>query len=354
MKEGRPGKNLFPELWKWGNPMKVIKKIALTLLFPVLLFLVMLAITASSEKCYVNGNFIFLGKDLIRQVFINACMTVCVALAIWLQLKNGRFDFSGGATMILSAIIAGNIGLQTKSPWLALLSGLAAAVILSCITAVVYIVGRIPIIICTIGMTLLYESLTYLVFGGQGVRAFYSTVNISVFGRLPGILLPTCIAVAMFVIFTYFTAAGRKGKILANNQSAGVNIGINEKKNIFISYVFTGVILGMAAIVYVSQNTVTPQSSLATSGIMFSYIVPVFMGTFIGMASCDVIGIIMAAIGMEILNYGLNCLNLGAGGWQQIIMGVFVLGFYAFSAQIDSIEKLFSRFARKKTAENNV
>lgn len=331
--------------------MKVIKKTALTLLFPILMFLVMLAITASNEKCYVDGKLIFIGTDLIRQVFVNACQTVCVALAIWLQLKNGRFDFSGGATMVLAAIIAGNVGLLTQSPAASILAALAVALVLSCCTSLVYIVGRVPIIICTIGMTLLYESLTYLVFGGQGVRAFYSTYTISVFGRVPGIFFPTLVAAAAFVIFSYFTSAGRKGKILSNNQSAGVNIGINEKKNIFVSYIYTGIILGMAAIIYVSQNAVTPQSSLATSGIMFSYIVPVFMGTFIGLASCDVIGIIMAAIGMEIMNYGLNCLNLGAGGWQQIIMGVFVLGFYAFSAQIDTIQVLLARLFGKNKAQ---
>ncbi|MBP3824195.1 MAG: hypothetical protein ILA11_00480, partial [Butyrivibrio sp.] len=180
------------------------------------------------------------------------------------------------------------------------------------------------------------------------IRVFYSTLETSIFGRLPGIFLPAGLAVLAFVVFTYFTAAGRKGKILSNNQRAGVNIGINEKKNVFITYIFSGIILGFAALIYVSQNEVNPQSGLATSGIMFSYIVPVFMGTFIGLASCDVIGIAIAAIGMEIMNYGLNCLNLGAGGWQQIILGVFVLGFYSFSAQTDKIQALFARMKAGK------
>lgn len=333
--------------------MKILKKTVLTLAFPILMFLVMLAITAGSEKCYVNGRFIFLTKDLVLQVFLNSCMSICVALAIWLQLKNGRFDFSGGASMILTAIIVGNIVILTKSPWIGLIAAVVCGIVLSCFTAVVYILGRLPIIICTIGMTLLYESLTYLVFGGNGVSTVYSDASLSVFGRAPGIVLPTAVVITVFVIFNYYTAAGRKGKILSNNQSAGVNIGINEKKNIVVSYIFTGIIIGMAAMVYVSRNKVAPQAGLATSSIMFSYIVPVFMGMFIGTASCDVVGIAIAAIGMEILNYGLNCLNLGAGGWQQIIMGVFVLGFYAFSAQTDKIQAIFSKM-KKKEVEGRV
>jgi len=46
---------------------------------------------------------------------------------------------------------------------------------------------------------------------------------------------------------------------------------------------------------------------------------------------------------MQIMNYGLNCLNLGAGGWQQIIMGVFVLGFYTFSSQSGKIAAFFEK-----------
>ncbi|MCM1173664.1 MAG: hypothetical protein NC341_01300 [Blautia sp.] len=332
-----------------NNAGNIIKKIILSAVFPVLMFVVMLIITASNDKCYVNGRLIFLSTDLFRQVIVNSCMTVCVALAIWLQLKNGRFDFSGGASMILAAIIAGNVGLMTNSPVMALLAAVVVGIVLSCATAFIYIVGKMPVIICTIGMTLLYESLTYLVFGGQGIRIFYSQAHTSVFGRIPGVLIPTALAVAAFVIFTYFTAAGRKGKVLSNNQRAGVNIGIDEKRNVFVTYIFTGIIIGLAAIVYVSQNEVTPQSGLATSGIMFSYIVPVFMGTFIGLASCDVIGIAIAAVGMEIMNYGLNCLNLGAGGWQQIIMGIFVLGFYTFSSQSDRIQAMVGRLKKNKT-----
>lgn len=324
----------------------------MTIIFPILMFLVMLVITANSKRSYVNGKLIFLSVDLIRQVVVNSCMTICVALAIWLQLKNGRFDFSGGASMILTAIVAGSIGLQTKNYWVALGVAVVIGVVLSCITATVYIVGRLPIIICTIGMTLLYESLTYLVFGGQGVRSFFSQRETAFFGRMPGVFIPTILAIATFVIYSYATTSGRKAKLLSQNQSAGVNIGINENINVFISYIFSGVIIGLAAIVYVSQNEVRPQAGLATSGILFSYIVPVFMGMFIGLASCDVIGIIIAAMGMEIMYYGLNCLNLGAGGWQQIIMGAFVLGFYSFEAQTGKIQEYLKKRKRKRVVND--
>ena len=330
--------------------MKLSKRIFLTLLFPVLMFLVMWAITANNPACYVNGQYIFLGYDLVRFVIMSSCQSICVALAIWMQLKNGRFDFSNGAAMILTAIIAGNVGLATGSPWLMMLVAILCGIFLCALTAAIYMVGRLPIIIATIGVTLLYESLTYLVFGGSGVSAVYQNDALSIFGHLPGILLPTALAMGIFLFYTNFTVTGRKGKILANNQAAGVNIGIWEEANVSQTGMFTGAIVGLAATIYVSQNQVFPQSSLSTAGIMFSYIVPVYMGMFIGLASNDVIGIMIAAISMAIFNYGLNCMNLGGGGWQQIIMGVFVMCFYTFSAQLENIKAAFRRLFKKEAA----
>ena len=323
--------------------MNLIKRIVLTLAFPVLMFVTMVIITSLNPQCHVNGHNIFLEMGLVTNLCRNTCLSMCVALAIWLQFKNGRFDFSGGASMILAAIAGGTIGQQLGSPWIALVVSAIAGVILCVLTGVVYVYSRIPIIICTIGMTFFYESLTYLTFGGNGVRGFFSTPSLSYFGRMPGIFIPAAVAIAVFILYNYFTVSGRRSKILANNQASGVNVGINEKKDVIISYIFTGLIIGMAAVIYVSRNDIEAQSGLSTSGILFSYIVPVFMGMFIGSVSCDVIGIFAAAIGMEIMNYGLACMNLGAGGWQQIIFGVFVLGFYTFSSQSGKIIAFFKK-----------
>lgn len=332
--------------------MKILKKVIITLAFPVLMFLVMLLITANTPQCYVGGKLIFIGSGLVNEVVTGSGLSICVALAIWLQLKNGRFDFSGGATMILAAIGGGVIGESSGSPIVTLIAAVGIALILSLGVALVYVLGRIPIIICTIGMTLLYESLTYILFGGNGIVGYFYETKLSIFGRLPGVFLPAVLAVILFTVYTYFTPSGRRGKILSNNQAAGVNIGINENKNVVISYVFSGLILGLAATIYVSQNDIATQSGLSTSGILFSYIVPVFMGMFIGLASCDVIGIIVAAVGMEIMNYGLNCMNLGAGGWQQIIFGAFVLGFYTFSSQSGKITAYLAKRKNRKLQES--
>ncbi len=331
--------------------LEVLKRTGLTLAFPAFIFVVMLILTLA------NGVTYYASLSTLKQVITDASLTTVIALAIYLQFKNGRFDFSGGATMILSAIIAGNITLQSGgSPVLFMALALAVGVLLSILTALAYIITKVPVIICTIALTLVYESLTYLLFDAEGLNVISSS-GMVLFGRSPYIFIPLLLALAVFVFFTYFTSEGRRAKLLSGNQKVAVSIGIKENKNVLITYIVCGVILGLGALIYGSQNIINPQSNLSTSSILFSYIVPVFIGMFIGSVSVDAIGVVVAALGMEFLNYGLDCLGVGAGGYQQIIFGMFMLAFYAFSAQAGNIKKLlggiFNRGKKKESTDAN-
>ena len=206
------------------------------------------------------------------------------------------------------------------------------------ITSLVYVYGRLPIIICTIGVALVYESITYLIFDARGV-SMMSNTKLTIFGRMPYIVVILAVAALIFIGFCNFTVPGKQAKILQNNQQSGVNIGINERKNVIYTFLYCGLLLGLAAAIYGSQNNIAPQSALSTAGTLFQYIIPAYMGMIIGMAGNDAVGVIMAAFGMELFNYGLACLGMGAGGYQQLITGTFMLLFYGLTAQFPVISK---------------
>ena len=250
--------------------------------------------------------------------------------------------------MVLSAIVAGNIAIDNKlGPVVYLLLCIGLAAVLSLITGLIYIYGRLPIMICTIGVALLYESCTYLVFDAEGLNMM-SMTTLTIFGRMPYILVVLAIATVVFLVYSYCTVPGRRAKVLANNQQAGVNIGIKENKNVLQTFFVCGIILGCAAAIFGSNNTVAPQSGLSTAGTLFSNIIPAYMGMFVGAASVDAIGVVLSALGMAILNYGLSCIGLGSGGWQSIIVGCFMLAFYTLMAQMPKIKAALNK--RKQPA----
>lgn len=330
---------------KTNKALDILKRFALTIVFPLLIFVVMLLITRSQGVTYYGTS-----AGMWRDVFVNTASTATAALAIWLQVKNGRFDFSGGSVMVLAAILAGNIAYMYKlGPVGYLILCIIISVILNIITSLIYIYGRLPIMICTIGVALLYESITYLVFDARGLNIMSDT-HITMFGKMPGIIVVLVIAVGVFFVYNYLLVDGKRSKLLSNNQQAAVNIGVKEKGNVIRTFIICGIILGCAACVHGSNNNVAPQAGLATSATLFSNIIPAYMGMIVGMASVDVIGVVMAALGMEFLNYGLACMGY-KNGWQQIIVGTFMLAFYAFTAQLPRIKAAKAKKARIAAAE---
>lgn len=333
-------------IMKTNKALNFMKRFFLTMLFPIIVFIVMFILARGKGVTYYGFSM-----DMWRTVLVNTSSTAVAALAIWLQVKSGRFDFSGGAVMVLSAIIAGNVVINNHLGAIVyLLLAIVTAVVLCVITSLIYIYGRLPIMICTIGVALLYESITYLVFDASGL-SMMSNTKLTIFGRMPYIFVVLGIALVVFIVYSYFTVAGKRSKLLANNQQAAVNIGVNEKKNIIQTFIICGILLGCAAAIHGSKNSVSPQAGLSTANTLFSNIIPAYMGVFVGMASVDAVGVVVAAFAMEILNYGLSCIGYGSGGWQQIIVGTFMLVFYSITAQWLRMKAAMAKKARMAAAE---
>ncbi|MCF0127531.1 MAG: hypothetical protein HUJ70_03125 [Pseudobutyrivibrio sp.] len=326
---------------KGNKILDFFKRVLITIAFPLIVYVVMFVLARSKGVMYYG-----LTVDMWRTVLVRTSSTAVAALAIWLQVKNGRFDFSGGAVMVLSCIVAGNLAKDYNLGAIGYLAiNLIMAIVLCVFTSIIYIYGRLPIMICTIGVALLYESITYLVFEAKGINIM-SLTDITIFGRMPYILIVLGLAVLVFVVYSYMTVAGKRAKLLANNQQAAVNIGVDEKKNVIQTFIVCGFLLGCAAAIHGSNNTVPPQAGLSTAGTLFSNIIPAYMGMFVGMASVDALGVVIAALAMEILNFGLSCIGYGSGGWQQIIVGTFMLAFYTFAAQMPRIKAAAAKKAR--------
>lgn len=329
------------------NVADIVRRFGVTLIFPVVLFFVMWIICAANGK-----NDVYINSALFRYLIRDASITAIIALGIFSQFRCGRFDFSGGATMILSAIISANLAkLWGLNGFLFVVVAVVCSMALSVLTGLIYILARVPIIIITIAITLLYESLTYIIFGGNQVNVLGQPFTD--IGVYPLVIILLLVAVLFYSYITYFTRHGKECQLLARNQKVAVNSGVNENKNIILSYLVTGFILGLGACAYVAQNQVNPQSSLSTSGILFSYIVPVYVGLFVGSASCDVVGIVITAFGLSFMNYGLNVMGVGAGGVNQIIQGLFMLFIYAIQSQMDKIIMLVNH-VKAKFRKNSV
>ncbi len=329
------------------SSVKIGKRLFGTLALPVLMYVVMFWLCHASGKTFF-GTWV-MWRSLIPSIGLS---TVC-AMGIGLQFKNGRFDFSGGAIMLLAAIIAGNVAvdLGNSLPVLLIVS-IGVCVLCSLLVAAVYICGRMPIVIVTIGMTLFFEAVTCLIFNGAGINLVANGALKSL-SSFPLVLLPFGIGFALYAFYSYCTSAGKRAVLLANNQQAAVNIGVNEKRSVLIAYVYSGILFGLATSIYCTTNKLNgAYNSLQTVGSLFNNILPVFIGVSLAPLCGDTIGIFVGAVSLCLMSFGLEAVytaELGSA-LSTIITGGFLLVFNIIAGRGEIIEKITARlFSRYKT-----
>ena len=317
-----------------------VTRIVGTLALPVAMYLIMMIL------CYSSGKMYFGTWNMWKTLIVDIALSVTCAMGIGLQFKCGRFDFSGGAIMLLSSIIAGNIALKMGNNVVMMcLLCVVCCVVFSLLVAIFYVYGRIPIVITTIGFAMLYESVTCLIYGSRGIN-IVSNMTLRVFSTYPWVIAPMVLAIAIYAFYSYCTVSGKQARLLANNQQAAVNIGIKEKKNVIVSYAFSGLIFGFATIIYIANAMHrAATTSMSTVGELFSNILPVFVGLIVGAFCGDTIGTIVGSLTLCLMSWGLKAVfsdELGAA-ICTICMGVFVLVINTIGAQGHRITALFRR-----------
>ena len=314
------------------TPMSILKKLVGTLILPVLMYLAMYWL------CHANGRDYFGTWTMWRSLIADIGLSVACAMGIGLQFRCGRFDFSGGSIMLLTSIVAGNIAKGAgNSPVVLAIACIVLCVACSLLVGVIYVYGRMPIVIVTIGMTLVFEAITCLVYKGGGIN-LVSNSSLKVFSSYPVVFIPFLLAVGVYAFYSCCTTTGGRAALLANNQQAAANIGVKEMRNVLISYIYSGIRFGLATMIYCTTAKLSGAfNSLQTVGSLFNNILPVFIGLTLARACGDTLGIVIGALSLCIMNFGLEAVYTAELGnaLSLMITGIFLLLFNFIAGQGD-------------------
>jgi len=319
----------------------IFKNIFCSLILPIVAFIIFYLIAKS------KGNSSYGDFYTWRAILTNAALPICIGSVIGLNLKNGRMDLSGGANLVLTGIIACTLTKAVHGNGLVLLGFcIVFGVLFSTLTAIVYIRLKIPMVITAIGMVLVYEALTKVVNGGNGANII-STSNLNYWGAVPYSYILAVIALLIYFVVTKYSIFGYESGALTNNQNVAVNVGIKEKRTVLAIFIFSGIILGLGASIYLSTTTLDQQSNLTSVGIVYSNFIPIIVGLYLAKFSNDAVGIFIGSITIAIIRYSLNL--VGFGDFESIVIGIFIIIFSVFTtnqeAIINSIKKRKIKFA---------
>ncbi len=260
---------------------------------------------------------------MLQQSVINSV----IGFGLCLNLVIDTWDFSAGAQLVLAGLIGAWFAQDFGLAGLVIVTVLAAA-LLGTLTGAVYSVLKIPSIIVTIGMMLVYESVGSLYHGGKSITI---PVEISFLGKSPWIFVVGIGAYILAWVLYHHTKFGYNVRAVGNGEATAKSIGINSIKVRFLCFVLGGIFVGIAGVLQVSYGgAIAPKGGMNTMSMVF----PPFMGVFIGQyleRYCDImLGTFLGVFSMTMINSGLIAMGL-PGTLQQVVTGSFMLIFMAVS-----------------------
>lgn len=189
----------------------------------------------------------------------------------------GLFDFSVGANIVLSSIIA--VSLSASYGYVGfLIAPIICGTIMGLFNGLVYSKLRIPSMIVTTGLALLYESLGVFVTNGsekilgEQFRAF---------GSYPWNLVLAFAAFFLCGFILKYTKVGTYTYAIGSNENTAKNMGVNVNKYKIIAFTLCGMFTGIMSILTISYGTSMIAASNMSS--MSRNFTPL-MGTFFGLA----------------------------------------------------------------------
>ncbi|MGG6312146.1 ABC transporter permease [Paenibacillus macerans] len=326
----------------------LIKKQAVNLLktfmFPIAVYLGILIVTL------LMGKTGYISVGAFDRIVRGSVLTTITAYAIALPLSGGRWDFAPGIIIMLAGIIGSNLTIDLGlGPVMLLAITIAVAILLSLFEGLLYLWIRVPTIIVSLGVVMMYEAVSGVVFGGSGTQLFMHA-NLTVFARPPLIYIVLALIMVLFYYLLSHTKFGYDTRSLSANPRLAVNMGVNEKKNMLLTYLVVGALLGVAAVLNASTVLVSPAGNLSSTALMFSSMAPVLMGLYLAQFTNLPLGIFAGALGMNALSYGMVVLGINSS-LQTVIVGVFIVVFMAYTTNQERIRSYLNRMKTGSRAQ---
>ncbi len=314
--------------------MKSMVKWAKAFLIPLGTLALILAL------CALNGIGLFQGSSSWLLFFRATVSVTLTTFALAINLQSGRFDFSLGSISLLSSAVAATAAVRFGlSPYVMLLTSMVIGGLLGLVSGGIYVTMRIPPIIASLGITLLYEGAAFAFTGGKGV-SFVTRSDLIGFASIPNYLLLLVIILAIMIILMDYSRFGANYRALQSGQKIAVDTGIKEVPNALICYGIAGALMGCVGFISATNTgTVLMSLNFGSVGVMFTAFLPMFIGGYIGKLINERIGMMLGALTTALISLAYARLNTPSS-IQSILSALMLVLFLIYLNNEHSIKTL--------------
>ena len=306
--------------------------IFIVLAVPVVIFLILTA-------CIDNYGFHSL-KIVLSQAIIPTTLgyAMCFTNAI------GMFDLSCASAMIIAAMIGGSLGNTMGIPGL-IIGCIAVGVVLGVIIGTVYKLLKIPCLIVSLGLLLIYEILAQKLSLGVSKTI---TADVGMIGKFPYSLIILGASALLFYYIYNRACIACHIRAVGNEELLANALGVNAMNTKYMTFVLAGIFIGITAILQISYaNSITTVSSLRSISMIFQPL----MGVLIAFAIqewCNLtLGVFISQFTLSMMFNALIALGVPSK-MQDVVLGVMLIIVMGIALNNKRISGFFERKARRK------
>ncbi len=275
----------------------------------------------------INSNFLTANNllNLLLQVTSNAL----IAFGMTFVILTGGIDLSVGSILALSsALTAGLLG-SGMPVTLAILISLILGCILGMMNGLLISYGKLAPFIVTLATMTIFRGATLVYTNGNPITKGLSDTFLFQFlgqGYIVGIPFPVIIMFIVFIVLyvlLHKTAFGKSVYAIGGNEKAAYISGVKLNKVKIIIYSISGMMASISGLIITSRLS-SAQPTAGSSYEMDAIAAVVLGGTSLSGGKGRILGTLIGALIIGVLNNGLNIIGVSAF-WQQVVKGVVIL-----------------------------
>ena len=275
----------------------------------------------------INSNFLTANNllNLLLQVTSNAL----IAFGMTFVILTGGIDLSVGSILALSsALTAGLLG-SGMPVTLAILISLILGCILGMMNGLLISYGKLAPFIVTLATMTIFRGATLVYTNGNPITKGLSDTFLFQFlgqGYIVVIPFPVIIMFIVFIVLyvlLHKTAFGKSVYAIGGNEKAAYISGVKLNKVKIIIYSISGMMASISGLIITSRLS-SAQPTAGASYEMDAIAAVVLGGTSLSGGKGRILGTLIGALIIGVLNNGLNIIGVSAF-WQQVVKGVVIL-----------------------------
>ncbi len=322
-----------------------LKNVLITAALPIIIWALMEILDRS-----VSGVSVIAKMDDLKNLSRSLITAFCFALALNCNLPSGRMDLSAGAQMFMGCVFGGNLALSLNLGGVGVLVfSLIFGAISGMAVGLIFIKLRILPMVLGIGMTLVYECMSFAAYDQQGLMLF-GKKGVGILSNVAFIVVALAIIIAVITYMFQYSKFGYEWRAIQGNQKISSDSGINIFVNCVICYIMAGALVSVAGVFDTAfKGSMVPVLGMNSNGAVFTNMFPMFIGIWLSKYSNPIVGIFTSCLSVRILVTGLSKLNMD-GNLQTCILFTIYLLFMIYRMNENKIQYAKNRRLRKALA----